>query len=276
MLKALTICCFLFVAVSAIPNVRFKGTKGTKIISRAHTNTGAKGFPEAKIAVDAATADGKFDYATSCLAKPVGSIKVVCQLKDFPEIGVATCLRGSPEECQGLVESETKLLGALEKGGLTVIPFSTSFVNVPCYADNAKTCPGYLLTFLTNAAKYDDGEGGTESMLKPSVCKGDGGFCVPCNQEIIKAAKTFDKVSEQYVNFARDMQKIYKYFKDVGIVHDFQGMLDLTSGHFFVADPQTTDTEKCAVDKMLWLVAEDKDPKECAIMTRTRVVEGSF
>jgi len=260
-MKSLILLALIIIGVSALPDVRFKASR-SRSRTRSHGLVMAKGFAEAKVAVETAVSEHTWSWDTSCLKKPKGSMKVVCQLKGFADIGLATCFTAD-SDCEELIATETADLKKLSDAGLTVVPFSPTVIKVPCNADPSKTCAAYLLQFIQNPALLQIDEDEYEAMLKPRICKGLVAV-VEANTLMIAEAGKWEKSSDKFKNFAADMQKIYKFFIEVGVINDFQGLLDLTTGHFFVADPQKTEETKCTTSNCI-LTAQDND---YAIMTK--------
>lgn len=178
-----------------------------------------------------------YDAAT-CLTKDAGAMKLVCRLKDVPAIALATCK--GPEGCAAAIKEETTMLDKLKAAGLTTVPFETTAFSVSCGGNAAAKCSGYLMHWVASPWLYEE-DGEKFAMIKPYVSNGPDGNRMFRNvtPHLVAAIKALPTAKRRAAH--DDFVKLRDFLLHQGAIADLQGLLDLSTGHFFLADPMKID-----------------------------------
>jgi hypothetical protein len=193
----------------------------------------------------------KFDWTNDCEKLHEGSMKIVGWLSKFPDIALASVLRGPGDE---LLQEEVHLLSELKANGIRTVGFSDHLFDVKHYqADGEGSAKGYLLKYFSDddCFLYEEGEPGTENhvlekMRKLKILKNDEGDWT-MNRDTIKVIKEHNLEE----NFMEDLTAIVKFMLDKKLrIVDFQGVLT-KDGHFHVADPLRLEPIKEKINKHL-------------------------
>lgn len=195
---------------------------------------------------------GHFKWQEHCLKLHHGMYKIVCQLKSYPRVAVASIRR-----CTGdVIEEEVRILNELEANGVRTVAHGKEILDVPFFnpeCDQTSSTKGYLLQYFDKDScfLFVDGEPGTEDyfvepMRKLQLVEADGGDW-QINHDTIRI------LQEHHLErvFMQDLTAIVKLMLDTGHrIGDFQGVLG-RDGHFYVADPLSPEPIHTKVNRHL-------------------------
>lgn len=153
-----------------------------------------------------------FSYDSCVAVDESGSDKFGCQLTDHNTVGLVICKDPS---CDSNIQKQLDVLTAIGAANLPVIGFINQDYQLPCRANAAKTCNGYLLQWYS---------GDRGKFYKPTGSN-EAAFIQAVNGSATRAAT------------CTDFKAIYTSWKNGAGIGDFQGVLVAANGHFLIADP---------------------------------------
>ena len=182
-----------------------------------------------------------------CHSVPNGQFKTVCEMKHHKQVALAICTSKSGKdygpkgaapgrlfkkvysaaECANEIKAELAALAALGKDGLTVVPHEPTPVTLT-FSDGHveyKDTSAYLVEWIpgTEVKLCPSGSDNEEAVLKQvaSLVEAAGKLTLP-HRKVLLA----------------DLEKLHKHVLKSPIP-DLQGIVDSTTGHFFLMDPFT-------------------------------------